>query len=272
MLRLYISYTAADARQLATLREWLQPLVEKYNLYVWFNHPEPAPVVPFPWNVLFFWWSPSVARGPYHRNLHTELEQAHIYLFLVSQKSVNTPWIEQEEVVRAVSRYQRLGSKYIRICPVLLSSSQWKRESKLANFPTLGPPGRALNQVNPPEDGWMLLTEQLRPIIEELRRNWMEETKRIGNPVESFNLPAPGWNDAPEEVLPLPNWLGWMVVFFIGWSVLNWYGDSCKPRYKPYFPKKEVPEEYRRENPLAPPPPNQEVVPRDSNIRIIQER
>jgi hypothetical protein len=248
LLHLYISHTPADAKYALELREWLRPMEEKYHLRIWYNHKEPTPVLAFPWNLLFFWVNPSQYRRlPYHRDLTKEAEKAHIYLFLISQKSITTAWIEQEEVPRAVDRYQRLGNQYIRIFPVMLSASQWKMQSRLAGFPTLGPPGRALNQVNPREDALNAIAEQLRPVIEELRRNHIEENKRLGLPINTFNQPAPPWDDTPLEIVPFPNWLGWIVLIAILASVANWYSSYCKPRYAPYYPSLDPePVEYDR--------------------------
>jgi hypothetical protein len=257
LLKLYISHAPEDARYIQEIREWLRPMEEKYHFRIWYNHKEPSPVLAFPWNVLFFWINPNQYRRlPYHRALTLEAEQAHIYLFLISQKSITTPWIEQEEVPRAVERYQQLGNQYVRIFPVILSSSQWKMQSRLAGFPTLGPPGKALNQINPREDGLHALAEQLRPVIEELRRNHIEESKRQGLPIKSFNQPAPGWDDTPEEIVPFPNWLGWVMLIGILLSVANWYSSHCKPRYAPYYPTLDpAPVEYDRSKDLMNTPP-----------------
>lgn len=255
LLNIYISHAPADRRYVLQLVEWLKPMQEKYFFRIWYDHPEPPPVVPFPWNVLFFWYSPHRHRLPYHRDLLQEAEQAHIYLFFVSQKSIHTHWIEQEEVPRAVERYQQHGRNYVRIFPVLLSASQWKQESRLAAFPTLGPPGRTINQVQPSEDAWLSLIEQLRPVIVELRQNLMEEHKRLGLPLASFNSPPPPWSDTPKQVIPLPNWIGWVIMAVIFWSLFNWFSNQCTPQYKPYWPKRNPPqEEFRRENPVLPTP------------------
>lgn len=272
MLNLYISHAPEDAQYTQEIREWLRPMEEKYHFRIWYNHREPSPVLAFPWNILFFWVNPNQYRRlPYHRALIHEAGQAHIYLFLISQKSITTPWIEQEEVPIAVERYQRMGNKYVRIFPVILSSSQWKMQSRLAGFPTLGPPGRALNQVHPREDGLNTLVEQLRPVIEELRRNHIEESKRLGLPVNTFNQPAPAWEDTPDEIVPFPNWLGWIIVIGILASVANWYSSYCKPRYAPYYPSLDRdPVEYDRSRdpmntrPAVKPPLEIPVVPADS--------
>jgi hypothetical protein len=272
MLNIFISHAPADEAHLQHLLEWLQPMQEKYHFRVWYNHRERSPVVPFPWNLLFFWYAPPRSSRPYHSDLMQEVESAHIYLFLTSQKSINTGWIEQDVVPRAVERYQRLGNRYVRVYPVLVSASQWKNTSRLAAFASLGPRGRAINQVQPTDDAWLAVTEELRPVIEELRRNLMEENKRLGLPIDTFNKPAPAWNEPVHEVIPFPNWLGYLVIALLMWALANWYTTSCKPKYDPYWPKKEGQEAEYPRTPYQAPPPVQEVVPRDSAIRVIEER
>ena len=255
LLNIYISHAAADRSYVVQLVEWLKPLQEKYHFRIWYDHPEPPPVIPFPWNVLFFWYNPAKQRLPYHRDLVVELEQAHIYLFLTSQKSINTPWIEQEEIPRAVDRLQRYGNSFIRIIPVPITASQWKNTSRLATFPSMGPPGRSINQIQPREEAWLQLIEQLRPVILEIRQNLMEEHKRLGLPLQSFHQAPPPWADTPRNVVPLPNWIGWTIAALLFWSLFNWFSDQCTPKYKPYWPKKNTPqEEYQREFPVTPTP------------------
>lgn len=254
LINLYISHAPADKQFVAQFMQWFKPMQEKYYIRVWYNHPEPEPIVPFPWNVLFFWYSPQRSNRPYHKDMAKELDQAHIYLFFTSQKSITTGWIDTEEVPKAVDRLQQLGRNYIRIFPVVVSSSQWKTYSRLATFPTLGPAGKAINQVTPQEDAWNTLMEQLVPVIEELRRNHIEENKRLGLPIDSFNKKPAPWGDVPQQVVPLPDWTGWVIIAAILWLLAHGYAQYCTQKHKPYWPKKNpAPVEYQRENPVRPP-------------------
>ena len=253
MINVYISHAPADRKYVFKLLEWLRPLEQKYYLRIWFDHPEPAPVVPFPWNILFFWYNPPRSGRPYHKDLPQKVSEGHIYLFLTSQKAINTKWIEQDEAPTAVERYQRYGDRYIRVYTIDVSPSPWRHYSRLNGFPRMGLPGKAINQVKPEEEAYLAIVEQLRPVIEELRVNWMEETKRLGHPLDEFNKPALPWNEVPYRVVPLPNWIGWVVLFFLFWTVANYYADNCKPRYPQYWPKKEIPpEEFPRKVPNYP--------------------
>ena len=232
---------------------------EKYNLRIWYNHPEPVPEIPFPWKILFFWYQPKGSPYPYHRDLHTELEMAHIYLFFTSQHTVSLPWIESEAVSRAIGRYKTYGNRYIRIFPVLVSASQWSTFSDLVAFPTLGPSGKMVNQM---ADGeyWEALLAQLKPVIEDLTRNHKEENKRLGLPVDPKPLP---WNDPPSVLVPFPQWVGWAMLFGIFFSMARFYDSNCTRKLPPGAPlRNPVPEEYRRENPVK--PPEDLIVPRDT--------
>jgi hypothetical protein len=249
MLHLYISHAPADKRYVAEFMEWIAPLQVRYNLRIWYDHPEPDPVVPYPWNILFFWYSPRSSKRPYHRKMHEELDQGHIFLFFTSQKSIATPWIENIEIPGAVDRYQQLGSKYVRIYPVLVETSQWKIHSRLAGFSTLGPVGKTVGQVKPREDAWFKLVEDLRKVIVELRQNHLDLHQQKALPMDAFDpAPAP-WNDAPERVIPFPNWAGWLIMSGIVYLAITWLVAQIKPTHKPYWPKKEMP---KQEQPYLP--------------------
>jgi hypothetical protein len=260
MLNIYISHAAADKAYLDAFLREIKPMQEKYNLRIWYNHPEPEPVIPFPWKILFFWYQPKGSPFPYNRFLHEELDIAHIYLFFTSQNSISTPWIETEEVKRAVSRYREYGNRYIRIFPVVVSSSQWKVFSELASYPVIGPAGKAMNQLPSPSDGWEELLDQLKPVVEDLTRNHKEENKRLGLPVDPKPHP---WSDVPTELIPFPKWVGWAMLLGIFFSLARFYDNNCTRKLPPGIPTRNPqPEEYRRENPVQ--PPEDLVVPRDT--------
>jgi hypothetical protein len=241
MLNLYISHAPADRKYVEQFMHWVQPMQARYHFRIWFDHPEPDPIVPYPWNVIFFWYAPRTRKRPYNRNMHQELEQGHIFLFFTSERSIKTSWIEHLEVPRAVERYQALGSRYVRIYPVQVDKSQWKLHSRLAAFKTLGP-GAPLSMVKPSEDGWTALMEDLRKVVVELRQNHIDQHKQLALPTESFHQPPAAWVDTPEVVLPLNNWLGWAVVIVLALGVGGWLVNQLyKPSHKEYWPKKELP-------------------------------
>ena len=260
MLNVYISFAPNDAAYLVKLLNWLKPLEEQYFLRIWHNRAIPkAPELPVPWNLLFFWYSPPKPNTPYHPSLPQKLEEAHIYLFLVSHNSYMINYIENEEIPKAVDRFQRLGKDYIRLCPIQVAPSMWKQHSRLALFPPFGPK-KSLKETQPEEEGYLMIAQSLRPIIEELRRNWMEEYKRLDLPLDGFHKKAPPPPPPPQQFVPLPGWAGWVILFLILFSVGNWFINSCAPRtYRRWMrtpPRYEkAPVEYPREVPYTAPQP-----------------
>ena len=144
MLRVYISYAPADKVYLETLLKWLQPLKEKYYLRIWHNP------FPKPWAKLPYRWD----------DMMDQLEEAHIYLFLGSYNSLAAGYIEQEEVQRAVARHIEHGDNFVRIYPILVSPSQWKKHSGLAAYPPLNAP-LTLAEQKPVEQAYLKMVDEL---------------------------------------------------------------------------------------------------------------
>lgn len=253
MLRLYISYAPADETYLRELLQWLKPLEEKYFLRVY--HPNMQLIPDF-----------------HHQRLHVpgqeiaypadweaaaeQLEEAHLYLFLISYHSLCIPFIEKEEVHHAVDRLQKLGKDYIKIFPVPLSPSLWKTQSGLAAFKVLGG-DKTLSETEPRENGYKQIIEQLTLAIEDLRRNWMEDQHRLGLPIDDFTrpeLPPP----ANPSYQTISGWAGLVMVMAILYMTTSWYFSACAPRmYHLYTPEslpyEPLPDQYWRENPVYPP-------------------
>ncbi len=275
MLNVYISYAPQDAAYVAKLLVWLKPLEEKYFLRIWYNRAPPRPPeLPEPWNLLFFWYKPPVVSTPYHPDLPGKVADGHIYLFLVSHHSYAVNYIENLEVPKAVERYQRYGDNYIRIYPVPVSPSMWMQYSRLAKFSPIGVK-KSILETQPQEEAFLQIARTLEPVIEHLRRHWMEEHKRLDLPLDSFHKPAPPSAPPHERFVPLPGWAGWLVVFLILFSTGNWFINSCAPRaYRrlmrnpPAYEKtpveypREVP--YREPAPVPLPPPDTFVDPIDT--------
>ncbi|MFN0013069.1 MAG: toll/interleukin-1 receptor domain-containing protein [Saprospiraceae bacterium] len=240
MLRIYISYAPADSPYLATLLQWLRPLQEKYFLEVW-HHPKPLQ------------GSPELY---YREAMLNNLEQAHIYLFLTSNNSLKTAHIAQEELPRAIARHAAHGDKYVRLLPVVLSPTGGKNLPVLAAFKPIGG-GKPLSDWKTDDAGYRLIASDLQHVIEELRRNWMEEYHRLDMPLDDFaqyRLPPP----PPPTLQPIPGWAGALMLLIIFYMVTSWYLSGCAPRmYHMYVPKsmpyQSLPEQYFRENPVNPP-------------------
>ncbi len=192
----------------------------------------------------------------------SNLEEAHIYLFLTSDQSLKAGYIQQEEVPRARAQYAEHGDRYVRIFPILVSPSKWEKHSGLAGFKPLGG-SKTLAEWKTDESGYQLLVHRLEDVVQELRRNWMEEYHRIGLPIEAFShpeLPPP----AAATLKPIPGWAGLVLLLVIFYMVTSWYLSGCAPRmYHLYAPEslpyQPLPERYFRENPVQPP---EEVPPR----------
>lgn len=258
---MYISYAVADKPYLDTLLKWLTPLSQKYYLQIWHNPvPRPFARLPYKWDEMI-----------------EQLESAHIYLFLTSYHSLSTAYIEQEEVPRAVERYIENRDSYVRIFPVLLSPSHWKKHSGLAGFKPLGG-SKTLSETQPPENGYLAIVDQLERVVVELRRNWMEEYHRIGLPAEDFikpPLPPP----AESELKPIPGWASAVLLFALLYIVTSVYISSCAPRmYHMYTPEsmpyQPLPAPYFRENPVTAPAdvpfrPREDTI--GSSVRIRYE-
>lgn len=274
MLRLYISYAPADQPYLDELLKWLKPLEEKYFLRIYYPDLK---------NATRFQYYKFHIRGPVMVYPHhwedtlDQLSKAHVYLFLMSYHTLSTPYIEQEEIPRAVERYGQLGDKFVRVYPVLVSPSLWETQSRISGFKALGDPQKTLEDIKPPEEGYRQIMEQLDKVFEELRRNWVEEQHRLGLPIDDFltpELPKP-----PEPAYqPIPGWAGALMVLIILYLVTSWYFTACAPRmYYLYTPKdlpyQPMPERFWRPNPLRAPVdvplrPEEDTVGRGLRMRL----
>jgi hypothetical protein len=257
MLNLYISFAPDDTQQFVELLKWLKPLEEKYYLRVWYNRPAPKPeILGLPWSLLLFWYKPPPPiKTPYHPDLSVKAAEGHVYLFLTSPKWISTPWVNEIELPVAIDRHAQLGNRLVRICPVQLIPSDWTKNKYLAGFKAIGPE-KALSTYAD-DEGYKAFSKAFGAILEEVRRNWIEETHFQNKPVHHFYTLAP----APKKTAPIPplfpNWLGWLILAWIMYAIMNWYGTSCSPnRYEPVHvvpPFINHPEPFRR-GPLRPPP------------------
>lgn len=249
MLRLYISYAPADQAYLDKLLKWLKPLEGSYSLKI--THPVYAPphlhhgVLPTTQVIYPFHWEKALQ----------QLNKAHIYLFLISYNSLSMPYIGQEEVPRAVERHVKYGEDFVRIFPVLLSPSLWTEYSGLSGFTPLGQQ-LPLTNIQPEEEGYRQIMVQLRQVVEELQRNWVEETFRNGSPLEDF-LQAPQPAPGKAGFKPLPGWVGVVMVLSLFYMVTSFYLQSCAPRIYGKTPDvgfyQDPPERFIRDNPVRQP-------------------
>ena len=263
-VNIYISYTPEDAAYLSKLLRWLQPMRDEVNIWH-LSAPPSRQELSLPWKILLFWYDPPDPRPYYFRTLRSQLEAAHICLFLTSYRSLTDSRVN-DEITAAVTRHIEHGDRYVRIFPIITSPSHWKSRSRLAHFKPIGPK-KALNQIQPEEEGYLELTDQLSKEIKALQRNLDELRFARSQPGEASDawpalLGEPQVHRPPESVSP-PELLGWAILLVLALSV--WYSlspslPSLPSRRYQNVERETPPTEYRREYPLMPPPPGDSII------------
>ncbi len=240
MLRAYLSYTPADKEYLKALVRWLRPLEQKYALHVWHAPlPPPGTTAVYPWEEATF-----------------QLEQAHLYLFLTSTKSIRVEHIQKEEIPRALKRQTELGKALVRLYRIPLYGSESTKA--LDRIPILGAAYRIDDWKND-RLGYEFLTKAIEEEVRQLLREWQEEAFRTQKSLmASSDVSGPA---VPQRLRPIPGWLSAAFLFAILYIVTSIYFEQCAPRrYDGLPPNVSVPfspspEEYRRENPQDNPTP-----------------
>lgn len=271
MVNLYVSFAPDDTAQFVELMKWVRPLVERHYLRVWHNRPTPkTPPLPMPWRVLLFWYSPPIPPAlPHHPDLAQKAAEAHVYLFLTSPKWLQTSWVHEVEIPTALQRHTQYGDRLVRLLPVEILPSEWRTKSRLGNLSALAP-GKPLSQYKDTDEGYKAFTHVLDGILEEVRRNHIEETHFQGGNIQPFfELPKSVPPPPPPPPL-LPDWLGWVIVGVLLYTVMNGYAKSCTPPPSDYqVPYDKPPVEFRRVNPMRPPPDSVwEGLQRDTLLKI----
>ncbi len=275
-VNIFISHAPADKPAADLLLEWLYPMRDEVN--VWhYDPPKRSEPLPLSWKLLLPWYRPVDPRVLYTETLKTRRENAHIYLFLTSYKSLNDRQVE-EDIALAVSR--RIDCEWDDLAPlvlpVLLSPSQWKEESRLAQFEPLIQ-GIELSKFAQPEEGYLLLTEQISALVKVLQvrlnetRFYQDHPNKEGAGPQSASknsLPYLGENpeqfkfDPPKPFRP-PDWLGWSVIaliFTISIGGFRKNHPAVSSLHLKARPDNEFELEYPRRMPMIPPPRNTEIV------------
>ncbi|MBU6342852.1 MAG: hypothetical protein KGS48_15270 [Bacteroidetes bacterium] len=261
-INVYISCTPDDKPDLARLLEWLYPMQNEVNIWYHEDPPDPEPLS-LPWQLLLFWYSPPDQRNDYAKVMQQRLERAHIYLFITSHKSMQDTQVAAE-ITLAVQRYIQIGDSYLRIFPLIFRPSNWKDKSRLAHFKQLGP-ARPLMQIQPREEGFLLLTKELEREIKSLQRNLNEQKQALGQKrlgAGYTSLPdlgddLEGIDFEPVTRIQPPEFLGWVIVVFLFIYVLYalrpQLPSRASRRLKNAPPREIQQPEFQRENPLMPP-------------------
>lgn len=264
-INIYISYTEDDIGVLGKLMHWLYPLRDEIN--VWFrNPPKPAPPLPAPWNILFFWYDPPDLVGQYSRTLQAQLERAHIYLFLTNYKALTDRRVDAEIEVAVSRRVNGEHEWNPLIFPVITSPCQWKAHSRLTGYKPIGP-AKSFAETKPEDEAYVQLVEQLTQVIRSIQTPLNEakfalakmspEQRRLVKPNPYINDEPALTTFRPPKLSYPPEWLGWAIVLLLAimgiGSVVRQNPRIIRTKYEGAEQQEVRPEEYRRENPLMPP-------------------
>lgn len=275
-VNIFISHAPADKPAADTLLEWLYPMRDEVN--VWHYDPPKKPdALALSWRLLLPWYQPVDPRVLYAETLKTRRENAHIYVFLTSYKSLSHKQVE-DDITLAVSR--RIDCAWADLAPlvlpVLLSPSRWKQESRLAHFEPLAA-GVELSKFSRPEDGFLLVTEQIAALVKVVQARLNETRFYQDHPEKQQNAVAPsgegslpylGENPAQFEFSPTkpfrpPDWMGWSLIaliFMLSAGSFRKNHPSVSSLHLKARPDKAFEVEYPRRMPMAPPPRGAETV------------
>lgn len=267
-VNIFISFAPEDKPQLNVLLKWLYPMRDEVNL--WYNQPPPPPPeLPIPWQILLFWYRAQDQRHQYQKILHAQRERAHVYLFLMSYKSLSNKGVEGDIDVAAHRRIAGNDFTGPFVYPIVLAPCRWKETSRLTGFkPMIG--GKAITAFKTPDEAYLSITEEIATLVKLLQSRLGEEKFYQNRPSEvgashsnSPQTAKPYLGESPEllEFHQITHFnpselLGWAILLFLFISVIN----SLMParptgpaRYNQVKSADDHGWEYRRENPLTPP-------------------
>jgi len=275
-VNLFISHAPADKPAADRLMEWLYPMRDEVNMWH-YAPPQKPEALALSWRLLLPWYRPVDPRILYAETLKIRRENAHIYLFLTSYKSLSNKQVE-EDISLAVSR--RIDCEWDDLAPlvmpILLSPSQWKEESRLAQFEPLAG-GLELSKFTQIEDGYLLVTEQISALVKVLQVR-LNETRFYQNhpigqekdisPASKNSLPYLGENpeqfdfNPPSPFRP-PDWMGWSLIaliFTLSAGSFRKNHPAVSSLHLKARPDNEFEIEYPRKLPMIPPPGNEDFV------------
>lgn len=145
-VRVFISYSSADARFKDELITRLKPMQESAGL-------------------IQCWHDRYITPGEdWDGVIRTELEQADVILLLVSAKFLFSDYIRGVEVQKAVARAADGEAKLI---PIVLENCGWKHEI-FGKFNALPRKGKPIRDTNPQRNAWYEVEEELRTVFHAL--------------------------------------------------------------------------------------------------------
>ncbi len=288
-VNIFISHSPADKPVADKLLEWLYPMRDEVNVWHYDPPQKPEKLTPsweiisyFSWEPFyfmmknFFGWKPFDPLGYYKEKINIRRENAHIYIFLTSYKSLKDRQVEQDLKLAVGRRVECVwGDLAPLILPVLVSPSLWKEESPLARFKPLAE-GMPLSSFPVPEDGYLLVTEQIAAFVKKIQVRLNEVKFYQNHPTNENNLelapkhsfPYLGGNPNqfvynPPATFRPPDWMGWSLIaliFTISAGSFRKNHPAVSSLHLKARPAKEVQPEYPRAMPLMPPPAKEEIV------------
>jgi len=185
-VNIYLSYSPADRKSADTLREWLYPMRDEVNLFPWPpEQPKKPDELALSWKLLIGIWQelltlpwnrPEDEATKYAKAVDIQRQNAHIYIFLTSFKSLSNKQVEHEIMLAAKRRIECSWREECAplVMPILLSPSLWKESSRLAQFVPLAN-GTPISKFPQMEDGYLTITEEISAHVKRLQRNLNEE-------------------------------------------------------------------------------------------------
>lgn len=276
-VNLYISHAPEDKAFAMLLMEWLYSMRDEVNL--WRNDP-PRPLQPLslPWRFLLPWYRPVEPQVLYAEALKNRKENAHIYVFLLSDNALKNKQV-QDDIALALSRradcaWDELGPM---VFPLVLKPCKWRENTRLTKFEPLLK-GKEIASFKPLEEGFLTATEQLSAQIKTLQAKLNEarffqldqatdELIPI-KPGSKFQYPYLGENPSrfsfnPPEPFRPPEWLGWSLIallFMLSVGSFRKNPRAVTDLHLKARPDKEPQTEYPRYIPPTPPPPGTQMV------------
>jgi internalin A len=144
--RVFISYSSSNARLKDELLIRLKPLKETHGL-------------------LDSWDDRCIAPGgDWDREIRRELEVADVVLLLVSARFIESDYVRDVEIKRAV---ERANGGWCIVVPIILEKVDWTDES-FGKFNAIPRKGKPVRSFNPQSDAWFEVGRELRLLLERL--------------------------------------------------------------------------------------------------------
>jgi hypothetical protein len=273
-VNIFISHAPEDKPAADRLVEWLYSMRDEVN--VWhYNPPQKPAELPLSWKILLPWYRPDDPRIGYAETLKNRRENAHIYIFLTSYKSLINHQVE-EDLTLAISRRVDCIREDLAplILPLAVAPSRWKEASRLARFEALAG-GIPLQSFPHPDEGYLTATEQIAALAKIVQVKINEARFFQDFPVAEatglipthLNMPWLGHNPEqfvfnPPPAFRPPDWMGWSLIALIFTISIGSYRrihPAVSSLHLKARPDREIHPEYPRQ-PLAPPPDTLNIV------------